>query len=282
MIARPAYTAPRSLETLRATLDDHGPDAKLLAGGTDLLVQMRARTVEPTVLVDLKRLDLAGIHVTETRVQLGALATHADLVASRTIRARFPALAAACGLVGGPTIRNRGTIGGNLVNGSPAADAVPPLMAYEARITIDGPAGEREVAADAFYRGYRTTCLEPGELVTRVSLPVPALGSTSSFIKGAQRRALAISGVNVAVALRTGADGLQARVALGSVGPTVVRARSVEAAVRQGATCTQAAALIAEDIAPISDLRAGADYRLRLATTLTRRLLTQATEELHA
>jgi CO/xanthine dehydrogenase FAD-binding subunit len=274
--------APRTLDETFALLSAHADTAKMIAGGTDLMVQMRAGISNPTLIVDLRHLPLAGIRDEETAVIIGARTTHTQILASAVIQKFFPALAAACRLVGGPTTRNRGTLGGNIMNASPAADAVPPLAVYDAQVVMIGATGTRMVPLLEFFPGYRRTAALSGELLLEIRLPKGAQPSASNFIKHGQRRAMYIAAVSVAVRIDGDAGGpvRAARIALGSVAPTVVRAHAAEESL-VGHTLTTDAIQVAADLTleaatPISDVRASETYRTRIVAVLAKRALSSA------
>src|SRR6185295_18764157 len=189
-----------------------------VAGGTDALVKAKDGQLDRARLFDLSR-------IPELRA-IGAAVTHSELLASPLIARYVPALPAACAVIGGPQIRNRGTVGGNLANASPAADAVPALYAADAVVELVSISARREVPITEFFTGYRQTVLEPDELIVGVRIP-KRTGVRGTFLRLGQRQAQAISKVSVAVAL-TFVNGRPdfVRVAFGSVGPTVIRARA--------------------------------------------------------
>jgi CO/xanthine dehydrogenase FAD-binding subunit len=266
-------TLPQALE-LMAT-GSYRP----LAGGTDLMVQLEADVLEPPAAVlDLWRLgELRGVGYDGYDVTIGALTTWTELRASPVIRARLPALAQAAATIGAAQIQNRGTIGGNICNASPAGDSLPVLMAVDATFDVGSVAGERTILARDFWVAYRRTALRPDELLLRVRFPVER-GRHTRFRKVGGRAAQAISKVVMALSYRD--DGplwRDVRLALGSVAPTPVRARHTEA-VLEGASpretvADQAAAVLAEEIAPIDDVRSTAAYRRSVSGRILHRLL---------
>jgi carbon-monoxide dehydrogenase medium subunit len=280
------YTAPRTIDETLHTLAHPGGGAKLIAGGTDFLVQMRAGTLRPTLIIDLRHLPLADIREDSATVTIGARVTHAQLADSELIRRYFPALAAACRLVGGPSTRNRGTLGGNIMNASPAADALPPLAIYDAQMVIASRGGNRGVPFQDFFTGYRRTAAAPQELLQEIRLMKPAERSASEFIKQGLRRALHIATVNVAARIDIDSAGIvrTARIALGSVAPVIVRARAAEELLlgkRLTPDAIDAAARrVIEAASPISDLRASGAYRKATLAVLARRALTSAWTQL--
>ena len=247
-----------------------------MAGCTDLYVALNFGTLQGTRFLDLWRLDaLRKIERRGDALSIGALATHSDLIRSPLVRSRLPMLAAAAREVGGVQIQNRGTIGGNVANASPAGDTLPVLAAAGAFVWLQSASGTRRVPFTAFYTGYRQTVRRHDELI--VAFEIPAVCGRQWFRKVGTRAAQAISKVVMAgVVPSTGsgraADG-SVRIALGSVAPTVVRATRTEAALAAGASVEAAQRTLVEEIAPIDDTRSAAIYRRRVAANLLARML---------
>ena len=269
---------PRTLRDALRMLRDEGPLVPM-AGCTDLYVALNFGTLKDTRFLNLWRLD--GLRTIERRgevLSIGALATHTDLIRSTLVRSRLPMLAAAAREVGGVQIQNRGTLGGNVANASPAGDTLPVLAAADAIVVLRSAAETRRVPFNAFYTGYRQTVRRPDELI--VSFEIPAVRGRQAFRKVGTRAAQAISKVVIAVVVppagRVHAEG-SFRIALGSVGPTVVRATLTEAALAGGASIEEAQRLLIEEISPIDDIRSTAAYRRRVAANLVGRLLTSLT-----
>ena len=236
-----------------------------IAGATDLYVALNFGTLTPRKFVDLWPLhELRQISMKQHTLVIGALATYTDVIRSPLVARHLPMLVEAARLVGGPQIQNRGTIGGNVANASPAGDSLPVFAAADATVVLLSASEERRVAFREFYTGYRATVMRPEELL--VSIEVPPIDGTQWFRKVGTRAAQAISKVVVA-AIR----GDVPRVAFGSVGPTVVRAWEAERMLASGASIDDAADALTRDIAPIDDIRSTADYRQRVATNLLRR-----------
>lgn len=253
-----------ALEILRD--EDRAP----IAGATDLFVALNFGTLATRRFLDIWRIDeLRRITLDGDTVRIGALVTYTDLIRSPIIADRLPMLARASRLVGGPQIQNRGTIGGNVANASPAGDSLPILAAVDATVVLHGAGGERRIAFNEFYTAYRTSVCRPEELI--VALEVPAVRGRQWFRKVGTRAAQAISKVVIA-AVR---DGGTARIALGSVAPTVVRARHTERALLDGASIDEAIESLRDDIAPIDDMRSTADYRRLVSANLLRRFWTE-------
>jgi carbon-monoxide dehydrogenase medium subunit len=252
----------------------------VIAGGTDLVPAVRAGRREPSVLVDLRRLSLNRITVEQDHIRLGAGVTFTDILASVPLAAEYPALQEAAAEVGGPPIRNRATLGGNLANGSPAADSAPPLLVYDASLVIAGPSGEREVPAAAFFEGPGRTVLRPGEILTGVVMPRPTGPTRSAFFKLGPRLAMAIAVVSVAVRVTEDDVGnvAECRIALGAVAPTPMRADAAELIVSSEGLTTDsiavASAAAARACSPIDDIRGTAAYRRQMVEVLVGRLLT--------
>ena len=282
----PVSESPTRLQAAYELLadTDGGAPWRPLAGGTDLMVQMTGEIGEPPERVlDIWGLDeLRGIGVEGDALVLGALTTYTEMRRSTLVAEHLPVLAEAAATIGAAQIQNRGTIGGNIVNASPAGDTLPVLLAVGAEMVLGSVRGERTVAADEFWPSYRTTARLDDELLLRVRLPLAA-DRQVRFRKVGTRRAQAISKVVMALAWRATADDApwtQVRVALGSVAATTVRAMAAEAAL-EGArptpeTAEAAVAALAGEIQPIDDVRSTADYRRLVAGRVLHRLIRDA------
>jgi len=279
MPVEPPVASPRSLpEAYRLLAADR---YRPVAGGTDLLVQITGELGEPPDRVlDIWRLDeLRGIQVESDALVLGALTTYAEIRRSPLVGEFLPAFSEAAATIGAAQIQNRGTIGGNVVNASPAGDMLPLLLAADAQLVVGSASGERRVPAREFWPAYRRTALEPHELLLRIS--VPLVGDRQvRFRKVGTRRAQAISKMVMALAWRV-ADGRpewrDVRVALGSVAPTPIRAPLTEAILEGVApsetTADRAASTLASELNPIDDVRSSADYRRAVAARVLHRLI---------
>jgi len=250
-----------------------------LAGGTDLMVQLEADVSgPPDAIVDIWRIsELRGVGYDGYDVSIGALTTYTQLRQSPVIRARLPALEEAAATIGAAQIQNRGTIGGNICNASPAGDTLPVLLAIDATFDLGSAAGVRSVPAREFWTGYRETALREDELLLRVRFPVER-GRHTRFRKVGTRAAQAISKVVMALSYRE--DGPvwgDVRLALGSVAPTTIRARETEAVLEGVASresvADEAANVLAEELRPIDDVRSTADYRRSVSARILHRLL---------
>jgi aerobic carbon-monoxide dehydrogenase medium subunit len=274
------YHEPTSLAEAVALGARFGDEARWLAGGTDLMIQMRRGKVAPRHVVSLHRLPGLGTIEANGEVTLGAGVTHRSLERSPHFQRELRGLVEGAEVVGGLQIRNVGTVGGNIVNASPAADVVPVLLALDARVTCLGADGARTLALDDFLLGPGQTARRPDELLTAVRFAGPAPRSATGFLKAGRRKAMEISVVCVAArlvldeSLERCAD---VRIALGAVGPRTFRARAAERLL-DGAPATddlfrQAGQAAAVECRPISDVRASSDYRRRLVATLVARAL---------
>ena len=267
-----------------ALLAEHGPSVKVLAGGTDLLVELKSASSVPRVVVDISRAaDMKGIAVTDQGLSIGALVTHAEIMRSPLIREMFPALADAAHTIGAVQTRNMGTLGGNLATCVPSMDSGPTLVALDALVTIAGPGGRHQMPLTGFFAGSRKTLLEPEELLLEIIIPRQNLGKPADFQKFGLRKGQALALVNVAASLwidRERNTCVAPRIALGAVAPTVIRAPAAEAYLEGRAITLEAMAeagrIAVGDTRPISDFRASADYRRDLIAVLTRRALANA------
>ena len=236
-----------------------------IAGATDVYVALNFGTFAPRSFLDIWALDeLRTISMHGDTLIIGALTSYTSLIQSHLVAKQVPMLVEASRLVGGAQIQNRGTIGGNIANGSPAADGVPVLSAVDAVVVLRSADSERKVPVNSYYTGYRKTVMRPDELI--VAVEIPHVEGTQWFRKVGTRQAQAISKI-VMAAVR----GPSSRIALGSVAPTVVRLPKTEAALASGASIDDAAVMLGNEIAPIDDVRSTADYRRRVSMNLLRR-----------
>ena len=280
------YYTPTSIDEALRLLAEHGaeadgPAARVIAGGTDLIVELQRGQRELGVLIDVTRIGgLDQVRMDdEGLIHVGPTVTHNLAVASSLLREHGFPLALACWRVGTPQLRNRGTIAGNLITASPANDTITALWALDAILTLRSVRGERALNMDDFYQGVRRTALAPDEMVTDIAFPVLAANQRGVFAKLALRRTHAIALVNAAVVLTFDGDTvIQARITLGSVAPTIIRARDAESALvgrpLSDASIASAAELAIETTACITDVRAGCDYREEIVRVLVRRALT--------
>ena len=237
----------------------------LIAGATDLYVALNFGTLEPRRFLDIRSVkELRDISMNGTTLVIGALATYTSLIRSSLVADRLPMLVEASRQVGGPQIQNRGTIGGNVANASPAGDSLPVLAAADAVIVLRSADAERRVPITKFYTGYRATVMRPNELI--VAIEIAPVEGRQWFRKVGTRAAQAISKIVVA-----GVRAQTPRIAFGSVAATVVRVPETERSLAAGATIEEAAQVLSREITPIDDLRSTAEYRMRVATNLLRR-----------
>ncbi|MBN1314575.1 MAG: xanthine dehydrogenase family protein subunit M [Anaerolineales bacterium] len=279
------YYQPDTLPEALYLLEDLQENVSLLAGGTDLFVQIRNGKRQCDHVVDISRIEsLKGLEIKDGKLYIGATTTHAELANSSIVQRMSPILAAACKSIGAPSIRNLGTIGGNLSNASPAADSAPPLLVLDAQLELVSKNGEREVPAREFFTGPGTTCLYRNELINSISFDLPSTKrSASLFVKMGKRNALACAIASVAVYISVDEGGIEisdVRIALGSVGPTPFRASEAEQMLNgsgiQPELIKEAANISSNQTCPITDARATADYRRRVAGILVERALKEA------
>ncbi len=275
-----AYFRPSSLEEASSLLQSYAGSARILAGGTDLLVQSRSERGTEVVLVSLRDIqELRQVReVDEDRCFIGAMVVHAEVARSSLVRQYFPALARASNWVGSPSIRNMATIGGNICNASPSADTAPPLLAYEGKAVIAGPSGEKVVDLESFFTGPSTHILKPGEILKGFILNKER-DLKASYEKLGIRKAMEIAIVNVCAVLSSNEQKQcdDIRIALGAVAPTPIRARKAEALLRKRSLtprlieeCAEAAA---NETKPISDIRASAEYRKEMVRMLVKKMI---------
>jgi carbon-monoxide dehydrogenase medium subunit len=284
-VRRFELSLPRNVDDCLKILSERGGEAKLVAGGTDLLPQLKNGLLKPAYVVDLSGVSAlkALSSANGAGLRLGSAVTARAIELDPQIRARYASLAESGALVGSVQVRNLATVGGNLCNAAPSADMAPPLLALDAEALIVGPKGERRVPLAAFFVGVRKTVLAADELLLELVVPSPGPRSGGHYLRHTPRRELDIAVVGVAsqLTLRDGVCG-NARIALASVAPTPVRAVAAETAlVGQPVTpalIERAAELAIDAARPISDQRGSADYRRHLVRVLTRRTLTVALE----
>jgi len=280
------YAAKDSTDAV-ALLAKHGPKVKVLAGGTDLLADLKfaAASHAPAVVVDISRADdLRGIQMTDQGLRIGALVTHTEIMGSPIIREQFPALVDAAHTIGAVQTRNLGTLGGNLVTAVPSMDSGPTLVALDAIVTVAGPDGRRQMPLVDFFVGPRKTVLKSDELLAEIIIPKENVGKHTHFLKFGLRKGQALALVNVAAAFWIGDNNTfkAPRIALGAVAPKVIHTPSAESFL-EGKPITpenmaEAGTLAVSDAKPINDFRASAAYRRDLIAVLTRRALEGAYE----
>ena len=274
------YERAISVEGAIASLAEHGPEARLIAGGHSLLPMMKLRLANPEYLIDINDLELSYIEERMTEVRIGALTRHAELLDSEVLARRFPVFRDAEEVIADPVVRNRGTIGGSLCQADAAEDLSAVCAALKANVVIKGPAGQRTVGMDGFYLGPFTTAVDAGEMLTEVRLPIRH-GAGSAHEK-VERRAgdFAIAAVSAAVWLQGGTIA-DAGIALAALGPATIIASRAEEHLKGKAPSeelfAQAGEIAKEDCAPVPDGRGPVDYKRHLAGVLTTRALRRAT-----
>ena len=281
------YLAPASLAEAIDLLQQHGARARVLAGGTDLVLMMTDKVAAPDHVIDIKNIpELKVLKVQDGGLEIGAAVPFRAIETSPECKRLYPGLVEAAAEVGSWQIRNLATVGGNLCTASPAAEIAPILLALDAQVTIAGPRGTRKLPLQQFFTGVRRTVLESDELLVRVDVPPPPARAGSHYIKFKERQKMDIAFVGVAAAVdlddRAGADGAirDAKIALGAVAPTPIRAPKAEATLRgqrlTDAVLEEAGREAAEASRPITDVRASAEYRREMVNVLTKRAVRQA------
>ena len=277
------YYKPQDPSELQELMQVHQARAVLIAGGTNLIHQMRNGEKKPEVLVDISELeDLTGIKVEDNYITIGAVTSIAEIAASPVIGEHCPILAAAARQLGNPLTRNRATIGGNLANASPCADTAPPLLALEAEIHITNAEGlARSVPADKFFMDYKWTHLDKGDVMTRIAVPKPNASANGSHTKLGLRKAAAICVASVALMLEKEGDAVKrARIAFGSVAPKPIRAYRLEHYIEGKSVdeklLSDCKPLLQEEISPIGDIRGSESYRRFATASIFNRNLLQA------
>lgn len=279
-----AYARPATLAEAVALLEAHGPAARLLAGGTDLVIRLRDGTARPAVVIDVKQIAelRPAIHEDDGRLVISAGTVMTDIASDERVRRSFPALAEAAAVVGSVQIRNRATLAGNVCNASPAADTAPSLLVYDATVVAEGPGGTRRIPVDDFFVRSGVTTLARGELVTAIELPLPARKMGAVHMRRTRRRGHDLA----SVALCCGVDDAAVtRLAYGSVGPRPVLAIDESGVLADPAATDEAKAPIFErmfaDASPSPrSMRASPEYRLAMLRVLGTRALRTAIDRL--
>jgi CO/xanthine dehydrogenase FAD-binding subunit len=278
------YIAAKDVDHAVAQLGEHGARAKVLAGGTDLLVELKHAAHNPEIIIDISRLgELKDIAVVDDGLHIGALVTHAEIMRSPIVRNMFPALVDAAHSIGAVQTRNLGTLGGNLVTCVPSMDSGPVLIALDASVNVAGSSGRRKMSLADLFVGPRKTSLAHGELLIDIVIPKQNLGKPTAFEKFGLRKGQALALVNAAASFWVDRDKsvfLAPRIALGAVAPTVIRAPKAEAYLDgnkiSAETMAEAGRIAATEAKPISDFRASADYRRDLIAVMVKRALANA------
>lgn len=277
------YFEPGTLDEAVALLVRYDGQASLLAGGTDLLVEIKEHLRRPQHVVNIKKIPgMAALDYDDrSGLRVGALVTAREIEISPVVLAKYAGLAQAARELGSIQVRHRATVVGNICRASPSADTLPPLIADGATVRIHGPGGERTVALESFFTGPGKTVLAPGELVTEIAVPAPPPRTGKHYLKHGRRKAMELATVGVGVSLTLdGGACREIRIVLGAVAPTPIRARQAEDALRgrtlDGATIEAAARIATGECRPISNVRGSAEYRRELVGVLTQRAIDQA------
>lgn len=284
MLPKFDYYAPETLQDTLELLEKHGRDAKLLAGGTDLIVSLRAREQRPKSLIDIKGVkDLHELSYDEKHgLTVGAAVNLNKLIHYDAVSKNYPLLQEAVRTIGDYEIRNRASLVGNICNGSPAADSAPALLVFEANINIADRKGKRIVPIREFHTGVKKTVLASNELVTSITVPTPPKGSKGGYLKARRTVGEDLTVVGVGGLVAPSKSSRNVRLAYASVAPTPVRALEAEKVFESNKPLDelldQAIPLVRKTVSPISDVRGGKDYRANLVEVLTRRLLHQLWE----
>lgn len=278
-----SYNKPPTLPEALALVFANPARLPIVAGGTDIIVQWRSGLVDLKGVIDVSGIgELREIRDDDVFVDIGALATHSLIASSEAVQRFLPPLAAACKTIGATQIQNRGTIGGNIMNASPAGDTLPVLLACDAELLAQNLTGERWIAARDFFTGYRKTALAPNELLTRIRFPKIPADETARFYKVGTRRAQTISKVAMCVKAKIYHGGIEhISIAFGSVAPTVLRASGTEALLKgkaiNSSLIEKARHSIEDEVHPIDDVRSTADYRRHVCGSLLVKFLREAT-----
>ena len=278
------FAAPDTLHQAIEMLSRANGEACALAGGTDLIPQIKENRRRPGLVIDIKNIPELNVLAYGTDgLRIGAAVSCTRIAGFAAVREYYVALAEACGLIGSYQIQNRAALGGNICNAAPSADAVPPVLSYGGRLVIAGPNEHRELAAETFFIGPGQTVLRNGEVLLEIQIPPPPANSGAAYLRFIPREEMDIAVAGVGAFVQLSSDGQrcqQARIALASVAPTPVRATEAEAFVAGKVLDTTAIAeageLAAKAARPISDVRGSAAYRLELVKVLTRRTLQTA------
>lgn len=278
------YLEARTVEEACSLLSQYKDKAKLIAGGTDLLVSMRRGKITPLYVINAKTIrNLDYIHYDGDGLRIGALVTLSEIESSPLIRERFPIIADSAHQIGTPQVRNVGTIGGNLCNAAPSADMAPPLIGLGAKAKLKGPKGERAIALAQFFTGPGESRLQIGEMLIEIQVPNPAPHTQGIYLKLPARTAIDIAVVGVAAVVTLDSKNVKivdAKIVLGAVAPTPMRARQAEDIIK-GKTISdelieRAAQVAANEAKPISDVRGSASYRKEIIRVLSNQAITQA------
>ncbi len=270
------YFAPQKIEEALEILSQYGKEIKVIAGGTDLLIQYYDRLYEVGTWLDLKNIkELKEIKIHQNQMEIGAMVTHTQLEKSEDIKKYFPVLSQAAADIGSPQIRNRGTIGGNIVNASPAGDLLSTLMAYDAQFKLLSLQKEALISAEEFFIGPKKTILEPAQLLIQIILPLPSERTYGSWIKIGKRKALIIATITLALVVEMAEDNKtvkDVRTCLGSVAPTPIEIKEIREKMIgkkfNQLDFNQLGQIVEDKISPIDDIRGTREYRKDVAKNI--------------
>jgi len=282
------YVEPRTVDEIVSFLSEHRENAKIIAGGTDLLLKLKGKVIDTDYVVDIQKIsELNYIQFEESGgLRIGANATLRQIETDSALQKTYPVISYSAKQIASVAIRNVATLGGNLCNGSPSADMAPGLMCLSGETKILGPGGSRTVPLEDFFLGPGKTVLEPGEVLSAVHVAPMAKNSAVSYLKHTTRGSVDLAIVGVAVMIRRD-DSIcgDIRISLGAVAPTPMRARTAEAAIMgkeaDPALIEKVAAAAADECSPVSDVRASAGYRKELVKVLTRRAIMETWAKLN-
>jgi carbon-monoxide dehydrogenase medium subunit len=280
MIKKFSLFEPRSIRKLLILLDQQKANAMLVAGGTNLLVDMKKGLIAPPALVSLQSISKLNrlSYSPKSGLRLGAMTTIHEIEVSPIIKKYYPCLREAASQLGSYQVRNLATVGGNLCHASPAGDMITPLMALGASVRLESIRGQRLLPIEKFFKGPGKTVLKPGECLLEILVPVSEPNTYSAFVKYSRREVLDLAIVNLAACIRvSGGSCEDLRIFLGAVGPTVIRAHHAESVLKgcllQDSLIKSAGNLVANEIRPISDIRASAEYRREVSRVIIIRVL---------
>jgi CO/xanthine dehydrogenase FAD-binding subunit len=270
------YFAPQKIEEALEILSRYEKEIKVIAGGTDLLIQYYDRLYEVGSWLDLKNIrGLKEIKIHQNQMEIGAMVTHAQLEKSEDIKKYYPVLSQAAADIGSPQIRNRGTIGGNIINASPAGDLLAPLMAYDAQFKLLSVQGEELISAEEFFIGPKKTILKPAQLLTRIILPLPSERTYGCWIKIGKRKSLIIATITLALLVKIAEDNKtvkDVRTCLGSVAPTPIEIKEIREKMTgkkfSELDFNQLGQIVEDKISPIDDIRGTREYRKDVAKNI--------------
>jgi aerobic carbon-monoxide dehydrogenase medium subunit len=277
------YYQPRTVNEALHLMDDLGDGARYIAGGTDLIVRIKQKVMQPDALISLQGIDsLKGFQVNE-QASIGSMTLFRDIERSKELRKSCPALVEAVTVLANPQVRNVGTPGGNISNAAPSADCAPPLLVMEAVLTVEGPGGERRIPIEDFFIGPGKTCMDSTEILTRILVPGIRKGTGTVFLKvGRVSQDIAIANA-AALLVMEGQKCRKCRIAAGAVAPVPLRLKKVEKLLEDRIVdkelMDEAARLASKEVQPITDVRSTEEYRRHISGVLVKKAIQQAMEQ---